>query len=145
MPKEFYTERDIEDLFRRGVMSLQVNDNTVLTELAYERANRLGMKLLQGSPDNPPSAPVRPYISQGSANGSPAALLRVGSPEASTPAAAPGQYTAAGGKSGDGADLHQRIRSAVIARLGTQVDSNLLDTIIQRVLNSTGLKSPGVK
>jgi len=131
MPKEFYTERDIEDLFRRGVMSLQVNDNTVLTELAYERANRLGMKLLHSSPDNPPSAPVRPYIAKGSANGSPVSKY------AATPSV---HAPAADGKSGDGADLHQRIRSAVIARLGTQVDSALLDTIIQRVLNSTGVK-----
>jgi len=35
MAKEFYTEKDIEDLFQRGVMSLEVNDNVVLTELAY--------------------------------------------------------------------------------------------------------------
>jgi hypothetical protein len=34
----------------------------------------------------------------------------------------------------------QRIRSAVIARLGAQVDANLLDVIIKRVLNATGVK-----
>ena len=45
MPKEFYTERDIEDMFKRGVMSLNVSENVVLTELAYEKANRLGMQL----------------------------------------------------------------------------------------------------
>ena len=64
MPKEFYTERDIEDMFKRGVMSLNVSENVVLTELAYEKANRLGLKLLRSQPDNPPSAPVRPYIAQ---------------------------------------------------------------------------------
>src|SRR5512137_155077 len=64
MPKEFYTERDIEDMFKRGVMSLQVTDNVVLTELAYEKANRLGMQLLRPRPVEPPSAPVRPYLSQ---------------------------------------------------------------------------------
>src|SRR5512137_2001518 len=64
MPKEFYTERDIEDMFKRGILSLQVNDNVVLTELAYEKANRLGMQLLRERAVEPPAAPVRPYISQ---------------------------------------------------------------------------------
>jgi len=62
MSKVFYTEKDIEDLFARGVMTLEVNDQVVLTELAYEKAKRLGLKLLQQSPDNPPAAPVRPYL-----------------------------------------------------------------------------------
>jgi hypothetical protein len=39
-----------------------------------------------------------------------------------------------------GSDLQQRIRSAVIARLGNQVDAKLLDVIIQRVLAQTGMK-----
>jgi len=36
--------------------------------------------------------------------------------------------------------LQQRIREAVIARLGAKVDGNLLDVIIRRVLNSTGVR-----
>lgn len=118
MPKEFYTERDIEDMFKRGILSLQVNDNVVLTELAYEKANRLGMQLLREKPVEPPAAPVRPYISE------------LGKP---TPV-----QVAAVKKSE--ADLTARIRSAVNARLGTQVDPALLDVIIERVLKSTGAK-----
>jgi hypothetical protein len=117
MPKEFYTERDIEDMFKRGIMSLQVNDNVVLTELAYEKANRLGMQLLRERPVEPPAAPVRPYISQ------------VWKPEAAVPPVASAE-----------ADLSARIRAAVTAQLGNQVDPALLDVIIQRVLNSTGVK-----
>ena len=64
MAKEFYTERDIEDMVKRGCMSLQVTENVVLTELAYEKAQRLGMQLLREKPVDPPAAPVRPYISQ---------------------------------------------------------------------------------
>jgi hypothetical protein len=125
MPKEFYTERDIEDLFRRGVMSLEVSDQVVLTELAYEKAKRLGMKLLQQSPDNPPAAPVRPYLSQKTvAASAPPAAAQFSPPEAVP----------------DQSDLRQRIRSAVNARLGSQVDPNLLDAIIRRVLQSTGVK-----
>jgi hypothetical protein len=124
MAKEFYTEKDIEDLVRRGVLSLDMSDNCVLTELAYEKANRLGMKLIRSQPDNPPAAPVRPYLSE-----------KVGAQAvvSATSAAAPALSSAQG-------ELTGRIRSAVIAKLGTQVDPMMLDTIIQRVLKSTGLK-----
>ena len=118
MPKEFYTERDIEDMFKRGILSLQVNDNVVLTELAYEKANRLGMQLLREKPLEPPAAPVRPYISELHKPAT-AQSAAVQQPEA---------------------DLTARIRAAVNARLGTQVDPALLDVIIERVLKSTGAK-----
>ncbi len=127
MPKEFYTEKDIEDLVKRGVMSLNVTDDIVLTELAYEKANRLGLKLIRSQADNPPAAPVRPYLSEKVAGrAAPAAAAYVAP---SAPAAPSGQ-----------GDLRGRIRSAVIAKLGTQVDAALLDSIIERVLNSTGMK-----
>src|SRR5688572_8831703 len=64
MPKEFYTEKDIEDLFQRGIRSLQVTENVVLTELAYEKAQKLDFQLITDRADNPPAAPVRPYISE---------------------------------------------------------------------------------
>jgi hypothetical protein len=129
MPKEFYTERDIEDLVRRGILSLDLNENVVLTELAYEKANRLGLRLVRSRPDNPPSAPVRPYLSQPKTCNCPP------QPAGSVPAAAalPGTAEATG-------ELHGRIRSAVLARMGGQVDPALLDVIIERVLKSTGLK-----
>ncbi len=127
MPKEFYTEKDIEDLVKRGVMSLNVTDDLVLTELAYEKANRLGLKLIRSQADNPPAAPVRPYLSEKVAGRpAPAAAAFV----------APSAPVAPSAQS----DLRGRIRSAVIAKLGTQVDATLLDTIIERVLNSTGMK-----
>ena len=43
MAKIFYTERDIDDMKARGITSIDVTDNVVLTDLAYEKANRLGM------------------------------------------------------------------------------------------------------
>lgn len=116
MAKEFYTERDIEDMVKRGVTTLQLNDNIVLTELAYEKAQRLGMQLLRDRPIQPPAAPIRPYISQ---------VKQEQLPPAS---------------SAEQPDLSNRIREAVNARLGTQVDPQLLDVIIQRVLKSTGVK-----
>ncbi len=141
MPKVFYTENDIEDMVKSGVLTLEINDNVVLTDLAYEKARRLGLKLVSDKPDNPPAAPVRPYISQqglfGStptASGTPVSA-QVSAPPAAAPPA-PGPATAPLSTS----DLQARIRNAVQARLGSQVDPALLDTIIQRVLASTGVK-----
>jgi hypothetical protein len=37
-------------------------------------------------------------------------------------------------------DIEHRIRSAVLARLGNQVDGKLLDNIIHRVVKGVGLK-----
>ena len=136
MPKQFYTERDIEDMVASGAMSLEVGDNVVLTELAYERARLLGMKLVRTLPDNPPCAPVRPYLS------------RIQGPQpfeslTTNPAgrsSRPGDSVAASGPKGQ--SLEERIRSAVVMRLGSQVDSNLLEVIIKRVLSSTGTKEP---
>src|SRR5512138_95143 len=113
MPKEFYTEKDIEDLFQLGIRSLQVTENVVLTELAYEKAKRLGVQLITDRADNPPAAPVRPYLADGNApvHAKPTmapiaqAMTR---PAPSQPRVLP---------------VEQRIRSAVIAKLGDQVDA----------------------
>ena len=120
MAKEFYTERDIEDMVKQGITSLQVTDDVVLTGLAYEKANRLGMQLLRGQPDTPPSAPMRPYLSQ-----------TVPNPTGNMPGGE--------GQKPSSADLHGRIKEAVVKRLGNQVDPALLDIIIERVLKSTGV------
>jgi hypothetical protein len=120
MPKKFFTERDIELLYSQGVQSLEVTDDLVLTDLAYEKADKLGVKLVKGQQVNPPCAPVRPYIAKESQVSS-----------LSTPAIQPAAQDV---------DLKKRVRDAVVARLGNQIDANLLDTIIQRVLNNVGVK-----
>jgi hypothetical protein len=122
MPKVFYTEIDIEDMVKRGVLSLEVNDNVVLTDIAYEKANRLGLKLVRDKPENPPAAPVRPYVVRQMPQKQVEAASGVDIPPP------------------DATDLAQRIHAAVAARLGSQVDPALLDTIIRRVLTSTGVK-----
>lgn len=50
MGKIFYTERDIEDIHARGVTSIDVHDDVVLTDLARERALKLGVKLIRVQP-----------------------------------------------------------------------------------------------
>ncbi|MBN2550710.1 MAG: hypothetical protein JXB15_16210 [Anaerolineales bacterium] len=122
MPKVIYTEIDIVDMVKRGALSLEINEDVMLTDLAYEKANRLGLKLVSNKPENPPAAPVRPYIAQQTTQKQ---MEATPGAEAPRPAAD---------------DLTQRIRSAVAARMGNQVDPALLDVIIQRVLASTGAK-----
>ena len=128
MPKKFYTEKDIEELVRSGVKSLQVTDDVVLTELAYEKAKRLGFQLITDRADIPPAAPVRPYLSEKNpAQAKPVVV------SASSAASQPKPTQS-------GSDIESRIRSAVIAKLGNQVDAKLLDNIIHRVVKATGLK-----
>jgi hypothetical protein len=119
MTKTFYTDHEIEDLAARGVTTLEVNDDVVLTDLAREKARRLGLQLVIQH-DKPPSAPERLYIA---AQPSPSAAPK--------PAASPASKQEA---------LHKRVHAAVVARLGEGVDAKLLDTIIRRVLNDIGAK-----
>ncbi len=135
MPKEFYTDRDIEDMARRGIQTLAINDNVVLTDLAFEKARQLGIQLVRETPQIPPGAPVRPYLS-------PSTQSRQAPPKEAPPAQ-PSQPAGDGAvpvPQPGGADLRQRIHQAVIARLGSQVDPALLDVIITRVFQSNGIK-----
>ena len=119
MAKEFYTERDIEDMASSGQRSLIVHDDVVLTDLAYEKARRLGVEIIQ-SEDAPPAAPVRPYLNKtrGSA-GKQAPVSRAAIPKLEA--------------------IRARVKSAVRAKLGTQVSEELLDRIIDRVAAELGL------
>lgn len=114
MAKIFYTERDIDDLKRRGVDSVEVTDNVVMTDLAVERAMKYGIKI------------------QRREQSSPQATL---SPSVNTYAAYPKESPHA---SVTDLELKQRVKSAVLRRLNGQVDEALLDAVITRVL--AGLK-----
>ncbi|HJS17571.1 MAG TPA: hypothetical protein VJ785_02410 [Anaerolineales bacterium] len=143
MPKQFYTEKDIEDLFQRGIKSLQVTNDIVLTELAYEKARRLGVDLISDRADNPPAAPVRPYLSSElAARAQPTAVpVSQAIPEtALTPSLSQPPAGMLREEKGSTTAIENRIRSAVIAKLGDQVDAKLLDNIIHRVVKGIGLK-----
>jgi hypothetical protein len=131
MPKIFYTERDIEDLAKRGVISLVLDDDIVLTDLARDKAMRLGIELLR---ERPPSAPERPYITKLT---SPTATLPTvkAAPKQSDPAP-----TTAGSTASSSDALFQQVYNAVIARLGDSVDKQLLETIVRRVLHTVTSK-----
>jgi len=150
MPKTFYTERDIEDLAKRGVISLLEDDDVVLTDLARDKAMRLGIELVREY-ERPPSAPERPYIAKLI---SPSATMDDAGKSANPPvgperpyitklispsAEDPGGETSSAAVSTSG-ELYENVRAEVIARLGDAVDPQLLDTIIRRVLQNVGVK-----
>ncbi len=110
MPKIFYTERDIDDMKARGLTSIDVTDNVVMTDLALERAMRYEMKINRVEQ----SAPKATY-----------------SPSVNTHAAYQREIPR---ESASDAELKQKIKSAVLARLNGQVDTALLDAVITRVL-----------
>jgi hypothetical protein len=120
MPKIFYTERDIEDLFRNGVSTLVINDDIVITDLGREKALKLGVELLKEN-DQPSSAPIRPYIT-----------------EKKSPTAAPSLPQTAAGPPPTKAALEDRVLTSVKKQVGDTVDEGLLKTIIERVLKSVG-------
>ena len=110
MPKVFYTERDVDELKARGVTSIDVTDNVVMTDLALERAMRYEMKINR-SEQTAPKATYSPSVNL----------------SAST------VHTTVT-RNSDHAELRQRIKSAVLAKLDGQVDEGLLDAVITRVL-----------
>jgi hypothetical protein len=132
MPKTFYTERDIEDMVKGGVTSLIVDEDVALTDLAYEKARKLGMELLREN-DQPPAAPVRPYIAKQVSPSASSSPKNAAAPSSgSAPAVAKPVVSAD--------DLQQRVYQAALARLGDSVDAKLLETIVQRVLKSVNTK-----
>lgn len=110
MPKIFYTEQDIDELNARGVKSIDVTENVVITDLALERAMRYEMKINRAEGSSAPKATM-----SGSVN------LVAAYPRAES--------------AGD-AELKQRIKSAVLAKLDGQMDAAMLDAVIARVVSS---------
>jgi hypothetical protein len=111
MSKIFYTERDIDDMKARGVTSIDLTDNVVMTDLALERAMRYEMKINRMEQ----SAPKATY--------SPSVNLTASTVHTTVI------------RNSDNAELRQRIKTAVLAKLDGQVDNTLLEAVITKVLD----------
>jgi hypothetical protein len=118
MPKKFFTELDIEEMFAQGLRSFTVTEEMVITEMAYEKARSIGLRLVWAD-EKPPSAPVRPYLSETRAN---------------TP------HMAAVKKITSNEDVRHRIHNAVKLKMGEQIQPDLLDQILDRILPKIGLE-----
>ena len=106
MPKIFYTERDIDDMKARGVTSIDITDNVVITDLALERAMRYEMKINRAKTSSAPKVSF-----SGSVN-----------------------LVAAYPRETSDVELKAKIKSLVLEKLDGQVDAALLDAVITRVL-----------
>ncbi|MDE3091330.1 MAG: hypothetical protein KGJ80_18340 [Chloroflexota bacterium] len=61
MAKQIYTERDVEDLARRGITEIVMADDVYLTDVARERAEKLGVTLrASAAPSRAPAAQAAP-------------------------------------------------------------------------------------
>lgn len=122
--KTFYTERDITDMHAAGVTEIEVDDDVVLTDLAREKAIALGLKMKlvekrSGQPSGLPRLAVAPQMQL------PPAVVG----PATSPSSAP-----AGPAATSEAEVIAQVKSAVIARLGTNAHNDLLDQVIPQVL-----------
>lgn len=119
MRGEFYTERDIVDLVRGGARRLKLKEGDRMTDLARDRAAKEGLQIV-GPYEIPEQAARRAASTR---------YAEQGQGEAPLPQSEAG---------GEGSDIHRRVRQAVIAKLGDQVDTPLLDHIIRRVVRQVG-------
>lgn len=121
MARTFYTERDIEDMAKRGVTELEMNDSVYVTDLAREMMDKLGIKRRVTG--------ASPALSTVLASPDVANLHR--SAPATSGASASGGLSAA-----EKQEVMDRVKSGVIARLGTGVDSAAVEQIVQRVVSA---------
>lgn len=119
MPRTFYTERDIEEMAKRGIAELEINDSVYLTDLARETMDKLGIK-------------------RKATGGSPASGSVLASPDVANlhkPASSASATISPGGLTADERQqVIDKVKSGVIARLGPGVDSAVVETIVKRVV-----------
>ena len=107
MSRTIYTERDIEDLAKRGIRELEVDENVYITDIAREKMEVLGIKTKTAAP--------RPVSSL------PAHMPAVAAPRGSL-------------TESERQEVIEKVKSGVIARLGAGVDAAVLDAIVRRVV-----------
>lgn len=107
--RTFYTAHDIEDLVASGGTELEIDESTVVTDEAREKARKHGLKVTM--------------ISKKATNAQQADVEQGEEPDSD-------------GTAGEGDPaLISRIKSTVIARMGNDSDGDILDKIIPIVLS----------
>ncbi len=123
MARIFYTERDIEDLAKRGVAEIEVNDSVYITDVAREMMDKLGIKRrVSGGQIAASSVLASPDVAHLHAPPAAAAVaLRDNSASQELSAA-------------EKQEVMDRVKSGVIARLGPGVDAAAVEQIVKRVV-----------
>jgi len=107
MAKTIYTERDVEDLARRGAKEILMTDDVYLTDSARERAEKLGVALVRSEPRRE---------AEGRAPGA----------DSSSTSLAPLQT--------DAEQIVSQVKTDVLSKLGPGVDAALIERIVRRVI-----------
>lgn len=111
MGRKFYTEQDIEDLARQGITEIPVDDSVYITDVAREKMKAMGIRVK--------SIPERDEFIVSSGSLLPHNLAR--SATALTP--------------DEKAEVIERVKSGVIARLGPGVEISTVDSIVRQVVD----------
>lgn len=119
MARTFYTERDIEDLAKRGVTEIQVDDSVYITDAAREMMDKLGIKRKVTNGASASSSVLKsPDVANLHAQSAPSA-----------PASTNATLTDA-----ERQQVIEQVKSGVIARLGPGVDGAVVEQIVKRVV-----------
>ena len=118
MARTFYTERDIEDLAKRGVTEIPVDDSVYITDSAREMMDKLGIKRRVNN-GSAASAALK----------SPDAAKPTNKPTASAPSSSSQPLTDA-----ERQQVIDQVKSGVLARLGPGVDAAVVDQIVRKVV-----------
>jgi hypothetical protein len=113
MARTIYTERDIEDMAKRGVTEIEVNDSVYITDVAREMMDRLG---------------IRRKVSGG------AAPLNLSSPSGANSRSGASSSTGSTLTEAEREQVIDKVKSGVIARLGAGVDSAVVDKIVRKIV-----------
>lgn len=115
MSRTFYTERDIQDMAKRGVTEIEVNDSVYITDIAREMMDKLGIKRKV----------------TGSASATSSVLKSPDVANLHNPASASGNAPLTDSEKHE---VIEKVKSGVIARLGPGVDSAVVEQIVKRVV-----------
>jgi hypothetical protein len=127
--KTFYTERDIELMAKLGLKVIEIGDDDILTDLAREKVEALGLRVerVVGTRDVSQAQPPLPVAApRAAAAGQPVIPPSAPAPSAASP---PAQPTAPPQE-----ELARLVKEAVIARLGPGVSETLIDQAISKAL-----------
>ncbi|MBW2149928.1 MAG: hypothetical protein JRI22_23310 [Deltaproteobacteria bacterium] len=117
--RTFYTARDIEDMAASGDTTLEIDESVVVTDEAREKARKLGLEIKMVSKKIAADQEGSIHRKEESQKG------KVHDGEESDPDGKIGQLDP---------KLISRIKSTVIAQLGNNSSSDILDKIIPEVL-----------
>lgn len=132
--KQFYTVRDIEDMHAAGVVEIETHDDVVLTDVAREKAIALGMHLKPvATTDDARQGPGLTRMAAAAGKPKPPVVGGAGLNPTAAPSASPAPSQSTIGAAPT--DRVMKIKSAVVARLGTDKYNDLLDKIIPQVMS----------